>query len=156
MWFSKVFITPQNLFEFQELLFTLLLRMDVCNWPRNWLTQVQIWIFKTPMEGSHQISTLTLFSNSLIVFKPQDNSPLYYSKWLRWNGNTSDWIRCQSGSSRFNWKVVFEIHIYFSSHWFCWNIRTILHLTIQNGDIEMATNMIESGANLDLQDSSGR
>ena len=55
-----------------------------------------------------------------------------------------------------NGRYVFKIQISFSIHWFCWNLRTVLHLTIQNGYNEMATNLIDVGANLDLQDSSGR
>ena len=146
-------ISSQNLFANQELRFTSLLRMDIRNWLRNWLNQVPIWIFKTPMEGN--IQSHDNFFYSLILNFKNCSSPCYWL-WIFAIGREFDWIRYQSGSSRFKWQVVFEIYIYFSSHWFCWNIRTILHLTIQNGDIEMATNLIESGANLDLQDSSGR
>ena len=52
--------------------------------------------------------------------------------------------------------IFVKFQIYFSIHWLLWNFRTALHLMIQNGNVDMATNVIELGSNLDLQDSSGR
>ena len=37
-----------------------------------------------------------------------------------------------------------------------WKSRTALHLAIENGYLQLAEKLIESGANLDLQDSNGR
>ena len=37
-----------------------------------------------------------------------------------------------------------------------WKPRTALHLAIENGYVQLAEKLIESGANLDLQDSRGR
>ena len=82
--------------------------MDIFNWPRNWLNQVQIWIFKTPMEGmlwnsniyisiywSWDISSIDISIFLLQVVSTIGNyvqlSGVCNSSYRTWCINQSDW-----------------------------------------------------------------
>ena len=134
--------------------------MIIVIWWINWLNQMQIWTFRIPKIGMSESWHHKRYSCFLtIVLKIKDCPSPCHWYWIQPFCAEIDWIRCQSGPSGLPWKVVFKVQSYVSIRWFCTNLRTVLHLTIQNGtlkNIEMAKNLIKSGANLDLRDSHGR
>ena len=62
----------------------------------------------------------------------------------------------QDSSGRYFWFMYFRKVFLLISGYFSLNSSTALQLAVVNGYSDLATYLIESGANLDLQDSNGR
>ena len=64
-------------------------------------------------------------------------------------------LNLQDSNGRYAYVYVIQQSIDFITKYFC-KLRTALHLAIENGYLQLAKKLIESSANLDLQDSNGR